>query len=105
MMIWMNGMNQRGEMRNQQIRQAKAHQDRQSKQCHDQPEVRPFRPLAAILGSFDSVHEQLDAGQSLSRRLYSSRPGRAISSRIASFGLLPRCRIASICSVIGISTS
>jgi hypothetical protein len=105
MMIWMNGMNQRGKVRNQQIRQAKAHQDRYPEQRHNQQEVRSLRPLAAILRSFDSIHEELDAGHSLSRRLYSSRPGRAISSRIASFGLLPRCRIASICTVIGISTS
>ncbi len=35
---------------------------------------------------------------------YSSRPGRDISSRIASLGLLLWWRIAFICSVIGIST-
>jgi len=37
-------------------------------------------------------------------RSYSSLPGRVINSWIATFGLLPRCRIASICSVMGIST-
>ena len=38
------------------------------------------------------------------RRCYSSLPGRVISSWIATLGLLPRCRMASICSVMGIST-
>ncbi len=36
---------------------------------------------------------------------YSSRPGRAISSRMASFGLLSACRMRCICSAMGISTS
>ena len=103
-MIRMNRMNQRSKMRYQQIREAEAHQDGYAEQRYDQPEVRAIRPLAAILRSFDPVHDELDARRLHSGRLYSSRPGRAISSRIASLGLLPRCRIASICSVIGIST-
>lgn len=36
---------------------------------------------------------------------YSSRPGRDMSSRMASLGLLLWWRIASICSVMGISTA
>ena len=35
---------------------------------------------------------------------YSSLPGRAIRSRMASRGALPWCRTASICSAMGIST-
>jgi hypothetical protein len=38
-------------------------------------------------------------------RGYSSRPGRDMSSRIASLGLLLWWSMASICSVIGISTA
>src|SRR5580704_5882324 len=37
--------------------------------------------------------------------LYSSRPGRDMSSRMASLGLLLWWRMASICSVMGISTA
>jgi Uma2 family endonuclease len=37
-------------------------------------------------------------------RVHSSRPGRVISSRMASFGLLAWWRISSICWVMGIST-
>jgi hypothetical protein len=41
----------------------------------------------------------------LSALVYSSRPGRDMSSRMASLGLLLRWRMASICSVMGISTA
>jgi hypothetical protein len=37
--------------------------------------------------------------------VYSSRPGRAMSSRMASLGLLLWWRISSICWVMGISTA
>lgn len=59
----------------------------------------------------DVVHTTyIDAGsatgesQSAGNKYYSSRPGRDISSRIASFGGLLWCKISPICSVMGIST-
>lgn len=72
----------------------------------DQQEIRPLGVMTVVNGGSRLTHTTFRC--SLRRRgiprSYSSLPGRAMRSRMASLGDLLWWRIASICSVIGIST-
>lgn len=57
----MGRMNEGRKVRDQQICQPEAHQYRHAKQHNDQREVRSLRSSAAVLRSFNPVHEEWDA--------------------------------------------
>lgn len=82
--------------------------DDDSGEDDDEEKVRAFGVFAVIGGGIFSAHGYFDA--ELALRVigggdYSSRPGRAMRSRMASRGALSWCRMRSICSAMGISTA